>query len=235
MRRIATLAAATAAACAGGTAQAQTDWFPSGHTWTMADERGREARALRDFESVLDAQPSATKALEQWCARLNAEDTATITASKVTGDDAPLPADARALLGATTATPLAYRHVRLECTRDGQVVTLSEAHNWYMPGLLTAGMNAQLAAGDTPFGKVVAPLGFTRESLSGARGAGCPPGTVLARRALLRLARHGGSDGAPFALLVECYTVGVLAPPLPHLQPVVVSDGPVAPPPPAPR
>ena len=42
---------------------------------------------------------------------------------------------------------------------------LSEAHNWYLPGHLTTDMNATLARSDTPFGKAVAALHFTRESL----------------------------------------------------------------------
>jgi hypothetical protein len=101
------------------------------------------------------------------------------------------------LLGADG--PIGYRHVRLSC---GDVV-LSEAHNWYLPGRLTPAMNAALAASDTPFGKVAAPLHFTRRPLDSRRGRApaCPADTVLSHRALLRL-----PDGQPLALVVECYT-----------------------------
>ncbi|MFX8883413.1 hypothetical protein ABTM86_19675, partial [Acinetobacter baumannii] len=66
--------------------------------------------------------------------------------------------DVRAALGVGPDTPLAYRHVRLVC---GDVV-LSDARNWYVPARFTAAMNRTLADTDTPFGKVVAPLGFRR-------------------------------------------------------------------------
>jgi hypothetical protein len=152
---------------------------------------------LPAFERTLAARDSATAALGEWCAARHLAEPARISASPVHDADAVAPADLRALLGADG--PVGYRHVRLAC---GGVV-LSEAHNWYVPGRLTSAMNATLAASDTPFGKVVAPLHFTREPLDSRRGRGpdCPVGTVLSHRALLRL-----PDGAPLALVVECYT-----------------------------
>jgi hypothetical protein len=154
---------------------------------------------LADLETVLAARDSATLALEDWCARRGIADPATIRAVPIAAPDAPLPADGRALLAATADEPIAYRHVALAC---GDTV-LSVAHNWYRPGQLTDAMNRELAEGESSFGKVVAPLGYRRERLESApgAGAGCPPDTVLTHRALLRL-----PDGAPLALLVECYT-----------------------------
>jgi hypothetical protein len=62
-------------------------------------------------------------------------------------------------------------------------------------------MNQQLATTNIPFGKVVATLNFRRETLAASpHAAGCPKDTILAHRALLRL-----PDGAPLALLIECY------------------------------
>lgn len=151
---------------------------------------------LTRFEATLAMQDSATAALGQWCAARGLADPATVTARTVSGQDRPpTPAD-RHLLGADT---LGYRHVRLSC--GGRV--LSQAHNWYVPARLTSEMNAALAMTDTPFGKVAAPLRFTRQRLSATRGrgVGCPAGTILTHRALLRL-----PDGAPLALVVECYT-----------------------------
>jgi len=89
--------------------------------------------------------------------------------------------------------------VRLTC---GDAV-LSVAHNWYVPARLTPKMNHALETSDTPFGKVVAPLGFRRERLGSQRGrmAECPVGTVLSHRAVLKLA-----DGRAISLVVECYT-----------------------------
>ena len=169
-------------------------------------EHQREARQLRQFEEALAAQPSATKALEGWCGHLTGTDRQAITASPVMGQDAPAPRDLHSLL--QSDTPPGYRHVRLACSLG----PLSEAHNWYAPTRLTPEMNATLATTDTPFGKVAAPLHFTREPLASqhGRGPGCPRHTILTHRALLRL-----PDGAPLALVVECYTALNLVPPRP--------------------
>jgi hypothetical protein len=152
---------------------------------------------LDRFAAVLARHDSATLALQEWCAARGIAQDAPILAQQVRGEDAAVPADLAALLG--SAEQPGYRHVRLTC---GQVV-LSEAHNWYLPTLLSPGMNRQLDTSDTPFGKVAAPLGFHRETLETRRGVrpGCPADTVLWNRALLRL-----PDGRPLAVLVECYT-----------------------------
>lgn len=156
------------------------------------------APRLAQFERTLAAQDSATAALGDWCSARRIGDPPTIRAEQVPASPQPTP-DIRRLLGVTEAEPLAYRHVRLAC---GPAV-LSEADNWYVPARLTSEMNRTLATTQTPFGKVVSPLGFRRERLSAQRGrAGdCPQGTVLSHRALLRL-----PDGKPLSLVTECYT-----------------------------
>lgn len=156
------------------------------------------------FEAALAAQDSATAALAGWCRARRLADPARIVATPVPGPAAAPPEGLRAMLGASAAEPLGYRHVRLAC---GPRV-LSEAHNWYVPARLTAAMNRTLATTQMPFGTVVAPLGFTRVRLAARRGRGpaCPAGTVLTNRALLRL-----PDGAPISLVVECYTRANLA------------------------
>ena len=159
---------------------------------------GCASPALPRFEATLAANDSATAALEQWCAARAIAAPARITASVVDGGPGE-PAKARSLLGVSAGEPLGFRHVRLDC--GGKV--LSEAYNWYVPARLTSEMNATLATTRTPFGKVAAPLGFSRERLASARGAklGCPAGSVVSHRAMLRLA-----DGRGLALLVECYS-----------------------------
>ena len=156
---------------------------------------------LSSFEQALSAQPSATKALAAWCqARfINWPNPPDIAASMVPGPAMPLPANGRRLLGIEPQEPLGFRHVRLAC---GETV-LSEAYNWYVPARLTPEMNRLLETTRTPFGKVAAPLAFTRTPLASRRGParGCPPGTILANRALLRL-----PDGRGLALVLECYT-----------------------------
>lgn len=155
--------------------------------------------SLPTFEATLAGQDSATAALGQWCAERAIASPARIRATP--SGDAPLPATPaiRALLGVSQTEPVAYRNVRLSC--GSQV--LSIARNWYVPARLTADMNNQLATSDTPFGTVVAPLGFRRERLAAQRGASvdCPQGTVLSHSAVLRV-----EHGAAISLVVECYT-----------------------------
>jgi len=140
------------------------------------------------LESALAANNSATAVLQSRCP-------VPIAATPVKGTDSPRPAGLAALLGKDTG----YRHVRLSCGNS----VLSEAHNWYARDRLTPEMNHTLDTADTPFGKVAAPLAFTRERLESRRGASpeCPRSTILSHRALLRL-----PDGKPLALVVECYT-----------------------------
>jgi len=148
------------------------------------------------FEATLGAQDSATMALTQWCGQRALAPEPRITATRVLGEDALAAPDLPDTLG--TEEP-GYRHVRLSCGAH----VLSEAHNWYNPALLTPEMNQVLATTDTPFGKAVGALHFHREKLASRRGPlpGCPATTVLANRALLRLA-----DNRVLALVLECYT-----------------------------
>lgn len=159
--------------------------------------------ALPRFEATLAAQPSATVALAQWCAARRLASPATIHAL-ADRTARPAPADVRRALGVSEQEALGYRHVRLAC---GDVV-LSDAQNWFVPARLTPAMNEALATSQIPFGTVVAPLHFTRERLAARRGAlpGCPKGTVLSHRAVLRR-----SDGAAISLVIECYTRATLA------------------------
>ena len=167
-----------------------------------ADKSGEAT--LDEFEHVLAANSSATAALEQWCARRGLAEAAQVRATVLADHLDPVSSEpARQALGLGPQDRLGFRHVQLEC---GGVV-LSEAYNWYAPGLLTAEMNRTLEASRTPFGKVAAPLDYVREPIDSRRGSagGCPPGVVLSNRAMLRL-----PDGRPLALLVECYTAANL-------------------------
>lgn len=176
---------------------------------------------LQTLNAELLSHPSATLTLEHWCGAHHLAATVKIVAHRVQGADKPLPSDGRMLLGIGSDEPVRYRRVQLAC---GDTV-LSDADNWYVPSRLTTAMNQQLDATDVPFGKVVQPLHFRRQTLSAEllwsplpqgwdSGAGLPPASsqplaiplhVLQHRALLYT-----QDNRPFSLVVESYTASVL-------------------------
>jgi hypothetical protein len=161
------------------------------------------SQSLDRFEALLTRHDSATAALEAWCRTEGIAQGQPIRAAVEQAGERELPPADRALLRMSGTQVPDYRHVRLTC--GGTV--LSEAHNWYVADRLRDDMRLQLADSDTPFGKIAAPLHFTRTILSSRRGggAGCPAGTVLTQRAMLTL-----PDGRPLALLVECYTSAII-------------------------
>lgn len=152
------------------------------------------------LEALLAQHDSATLALEDWCRSQGSADYR-VVAYPVVGSRVRAPNDLRERLGVSASEPLGLRHVRLACG----TLTLSRAVNWYVPGRLTPEMNEALASTNTPFGKVAAPLGFHRDRIASRRGSGpgCPAGTRLFQRALLRL-----PDGRALALVEECYVTG---------------------------
>ncbi len=158
---------------------------------------------LGKFEANLASHDSATEALRQWCKARGIAEEPRIAAQFIRGHDEPPPADLHSALAVGPDEALGYRHVKLSCRET----VLSEAHNWYVAARLSPEMNRMLSETDTPFGKVAAPLRFTREPLtsSAAQGVDCPTGIVSVHRALLRL-----PDGQPLALVVECYTAANL-------------------------
>lgn len=148
---------------------------------------------------------SATATLEAWCAEHGLAEKARVHAVRVQGVQRDAPDEVRRALQVDATTPLRYRRVQLAC---GQRV-LSEADNWYVPALLTPAMNGVLDGSDEPFGRVVAPLGFQRQTLRDetywpARGEGTGA-TVLEIRALLR-----DSAQRPFSYVIESYLQGAL-------------------------
>lgn len=158
-----------------------------------------ERQTIAALERALGANPSATHALEDWCAARGLAASPVIVARRIKGEAGVEPPDLRVRLGVGPDVALGYRHVELVC---GDKV-LSEAHNWYVRERMSDAMNTALDASDIPFGKVAAPLGFSRETIDSRHGGepGCPVGVVLSQIALLRL-----PDGRPLALVTECYT-----------------------------
>lgn len=188
--------------------------------------RTESLAALQTLEIALLSRDSATLTLDDWCAA----HTIAPPGTKVVADrdravvKAPT-AEQRRLLGVGAEEPIRYRRVRLRC---GDVV-MSEADNWYVPSRLTPQMNAALESTDTPFGRVVQPLRFHRQTLSARLlwsplPVGWDSGTPMpAATAVLDMAKHVIENqallvtaaGVPFSQVVETYTDGVLdfAPP----------------------
>ena len=163
--------------------------------------------AIQMLQVDLLSHASATETLERWCASQGLADPAVVTAERVRDRVSPAAPSTREQLQVGPQTRLGYRHVRLKC--GGRV--LSEADNWYVPERLTPAMNRTLDRTDTPFGKVVKPLGFSRHTLSstllwdGAADSGALPYFLFEHRALLK-----ADDGSPLSLLTERYTRHVL-------------------------
>ena len=160
---------------------------------------------LAQFERALATHHSATEALTEWCRVRGIASPPQIVAQAVKSEMVRPDADVRALLAIAAGEPVRYRLVHLLC---GATV-LSIAENWYVPSRLTPEMNRALESTDVPFGRVVAPLGYIREQLSTVHGSapGCPEGTVLSVRAILKL-----PDGRPISMVAECYTAANLVP-----------------------
>jgi hypothetical protein len=181
---------------------------------------------IETLNADLLSHPSATLTLERWCADHNLASPAKIAARLNRNAEKLLDEDDKKRLALIAGDRLRYRHVQLYCGDK----LLSEADNWYVENRLSAEMNRLLDETDTPFGRAVAGLDFRRETVSaellwrplpehwesspaapsapGARFEA--PGHILRHRAVLRT----GSN-VPFSFVVETYTSGVLAFPLP--------------------
>jgi hypothetical protein len=184
---------------------------------------------LEGLNADLLSHDSATLVLEQWCGQHHIASPAHIVAERDKEAHKEPTKEQRRRLGVKDDEVVGYRSVKLLC---GDHV-LSEAGNWYVPGRLTADMNAALDTTDISFGRAVAPLHFQRHTLSadllwsplpegwenaetlddGAGEALKIPDHVLQHHAILTR-----PDGAPFSEVVETYTKDVLdfTPPLVH-------------------
>lgn len=177
---------------------------------------------LQSLNAELLSHPSATLTLERWCGEHHLAPEAKIIAERVQGEDKPLPPEARNQLQIGPDEAVRYRRVQLAC---GQHV-LSEAGNWYVPSRLTEAMNHELDTTDTPFGKVVQPLHFRRQTLSaellwsplpqGWENAASLPGStnaalVMPHHLLEHRAVLFDQSNRPFSLVIESYTSQVLA------------------------
>jgi ketosteroid isomerase-like protein/chorismate-pyruvate lyase len=169
-----------------------------------------------DFASVqtlsadIVAARSATAVLESWCRDRHLASDPVVVAHVAAGPvRAPSSAQLRRLRVAD-AHEVRYRRVRLECG----VHLLSEADNWYVPARLTAEMNHLLDSTDTPFGKAIAPLRPSRETVAvtqlWADSSQPVPDALFEVHAVLYTRDH-----IPFSEVVETYRRGLVDPPSP--------------------
>lgn len=132
---------------------------------TLPDPFLARVEALATMETLsaeILSSHSATRTLETWCGDHAIALPATIRAERVKdAPEKPFRPEQRAHLAIGPDEPIRYRRVRLTCGPH----VLSEADNWYVPSRLTPEMNHVLDTSDVPFGKAVAALHFSRESL----------------------------------------------------------------------
>ncbi len=152
------------------------------------------ADAIAQLRTDLLGRSSATQVLTKWCAARHFASPAVIRAIRVRKFEKPAGHAVRVLLKAHAREPIRYRRVRLVCGAH----VLSEADNWYRPSQLTPAMNRALETTDTPFGAVVRPLNFHRNTLDAEDLSGA--NAVLRVRAVLV-----GANGTPFSVVVETY------------------------------
>lgn len=144
------------------------------------------------FRTAVLSADSATAVLQQHCphGRIRA-------VRKPVARKAP-PPTIRMALTLRNGETLRYRRVRLMC---GDTL-FSDADNWYVPERLTPDMNATLEGSDTPFGRVIAPLKATRQTLGARAGQG--------RRLFTVSALLTSDTGLPLSGVVERYQRAVL-------------------------
>ncbi len=205
----AVLAAALSLAPSAGAAP-----WPDGYV-----QRLQALARLQALNAELLSHDSATAVLQSFCDRHGPRPGVKIAAKVQAGPPKPASVEQRKALGASPTTRLRYRRVALTC---GDLV-LSRADNWYRPDRLTRRMNELLEQTDTPFGRVVADLGYHRRTLAvqlltdplppgwedqppqANATPFTPPAEILQHSAVL-LDAHG----RPFSLVVETYTDGLL-------------------------
>ncbi|MHC5306888.1 hypothetical protein [Bartonella sp. LJL80] len=158
--------------------------------------------SLMRLDCFLRRHDSATLALQKLC------EGRTLTISRLNQLDRPIPEVFSSYRGRAQNAVAKYRHVAI---KDSET-TLSLAHNWYFPSILSSDMNEQLSETDKPFGLVCAALAFKRVSLRSTlfwhnlneiRDNG---DVILRHCAVLTLA-----DGAPISFVEENYLIDIFS------------------------
>jgi len=178
---------------------------------------------LQSINGEILTGSSATRTLEEWCGGHRMAADPKIVATRVSGIRKEPSAEQLQRLAVHDPSEVRYRRVELRCGAH----LLSQADNWYVPGRLTAEMNAALETTDTPFGKAVQPLHPYRRTFSATmlwsplpRGWEQQPRSQFPshRRMLViprELFQHRAvlytTDHVPFSEVVETYQSELLA------------------------
>ncbi len=117
---------------------------------------------MQSLNAQILASPTATRALESWCAEHGLAADPRVTIRPLAVPAVAAAAETRVRLGVSRREAIAYRSVELRC---GDVV-LSKAENWYLPNRLPRALRRTLETSDTPFGRVVQPLSPYRRTVS---------------------------------------------------------------------
>lgn len=171
-----------------------------------AQDAASPARLMQALNTELLNSRSATATLETWCRDHHLASEPKIVARLVPGAVKAPSVEQRARLKVSERDEVKYRRVELRCGEQ----TLSEADNWYVPNRLTPEMNRLLETTDTPFGRAVAALEPTRQTISTTmlwNGEGAAPKALFEHRAVLF-----SRDRQPFSEVVETYQRQVLPP-----------------------
>lgn len=176
-------------------------------TLTSDPQSAQILALLESLSAELLANKSATAVLEKWCADHRIADVPTVIARRIEGPVLEPTEQIRARLKVDDETALEFRNVALMC---GDIV-LSLAQNWYVPERLTPAMNAVLTTSETPFGKVIAPLSPTRQTVSVSLLWSALPGLKLPENLLEHRAILSTHEGLPIAEVIETYQRGVMS------------------------
>jgi len=117
---------------------------------------------MQTLNAEILASPSATQSLEHWCRDHKMANNPIIVARMIRGLDKVPTAEQLQRLQVTSVSEVKYRRVELRCG----AYLFSDADNWYVPGRLTAEMNALLETSEIPFGKAVQSLRPYRQTFA---------------------------------------------------------------------
>jgi hypothetical protein len=190
-------------------------------TWPDTPLARVEVLAIfKTFDVSLLSTPSATVVLRIGAATIASRLSRAWLPIGVATDTKPPAPGQRKNLQIGPDMQVRYRRVELACGPH----VLSIADNWYVPARLAPEMNRELDTTDTPFGRVVAALRFTRRNLEDRLlwsplpldwdMRPLPPAGPVPMSLPFELLRHRAvlsrADGMPFCEVIETYTNSLL-------------------------